>query len=238
MSATTAPRRPGGGPVSPVEGSNIPGHHRHHGPGEWPGAICSNLSIASGGVRGGRTIGAGATGMPAPAMAEPSGRGRPLGSPGRATGRRGLWWCAASFSRLQHRQEHGGALTMAGPPCKDGQRAKIAAAAMLSGVAGLSGATTPARPHDSGADQDQAHCHAGRHLRPDPDLPVVTIEPGKVNFLASRRRPLTTLSGHRRLVAQPVWISQVLGDELRDAVRDKPIRTPPDQGHFAPIGAR
>ena len=81
------------------------------------------------------------------------------------------------------------------PPCHDSQSTKIAATAVLTGAAGPSGATTPGQAARRRADQVQVHYHAGRHLRGDPDLPVVTIEPGKVNFLASRRRPLTTHLG-------------------------------------------
>ena len=57
------------------------------------------------------------------------------------------------LARRRRRHAHGAALTMARPPCQDSQSTKIDAVAALTGVAGLSGATAPVRPHGSGVDQ-------------------------------------------------------------------------------------
>ncbi len=71
------------------------------------------------------------------------GHGKPLGRPRRAS----AWWCAASFSRLHHSQEHGDALTMAGPLARIA-RAPRSPLAVLKRAAGLSSATSPVRPRD------------------------------------------------------------------------------------------
>ena len=156
-------------PAAPVEGrARTSDHHRHHDPGERPGAFGSNRSIASRASRSsssrssssqccsgrcwlapwawagqtgalqGSGVGDGRTEIGAR-----HGHGKPLGRPRRAS----AWWCAASFSRLHHSQEHGDALTMAGPLARIA-RASRSPLAVLKRAAGLSSATSPVRPRD------------------------------------------------------------------------------------------